>query len=97
MAALTGIVGLAQTGLAARARDSAGLERGTATLRAAAGILDLTWSSPAARVLEYNPMTLGAMDDLRASAHALAIGSRALDPLAAGGQRSSSASTRRPR
>ena len=27
-------------------------------------------------------MTLGAMDDLRESAHALAIGSRALDPLA---------------
>jgi hypothetical protein len=82
IAALTGLVGLAQTGLAARARDSVGLERGTATLSTAAGILDLTWSSPAARVLEYNPMTLGAMDDLRASVHALAVGSRALDPLA---------------
>jgi hypothetical protein len=82
VAALTGIVGFAQTALAARSQDSTGLERGTSTLRVAARILDVTWSSPAARVLEYNPMTLGAVDDLRASAHAIAVSSRALGPAA---------------
>jgi hypothetical protein len=82
VAALTGLVGATQTALAGRDRDSAGLERGLGTIGTAAAILDRTWSSPAARVLEYNPMTLGAMDDLRASAHALAVGTQALDPLA---------------
>ena len=82
IAALTGIVGLAQTALAARAQDSAGLERGTSTLRVAARFLDATWSSPVARVLEFNPVTLGAVDDLRASAHAVAVGSAALGPAA---------------
>ena len=82
VALLTGLVGVAQTALAGRARDSAGLDRGLGTIRTAANILDRTWSSPAARVLEYNPMTLGAMDDLRASVHALAVSTEALDPLA---------------
>ncbi len=82
VAAMTGLAGAAQAALAGRARDSAGLERGLATIRAGADILDRTWSSPAARVLEYNPMTLGAMDDLRGSVHALAVGTTALDPLA---------------
>jgi len=81
LAALTGVVGLVQGALAGRARDSAGLERGVSTIRAAAEILERTWSSPAARVLEYNPMTLGAVDDLRHSAHALATGARVLDPM----------------
>ncbi len=82
VAALTGLVGVAQTALAGRSRDSAQLERGVGTIRLAADVLDRTWSSPAARVLEYNPMTLGAMDDLRGGAHALAVGTRVLDPLA---------------
>ena len=82
VALLTGVVGMTQTALAGRARDSAGLDRGLATIRTAAKVLDLTWSSPATRVLEYNPMTLGAMDDLRASVHALAVSTDALDPLA---------------
>jgi hypothetical protein len=82
MAALTGLVGVAQTAIAGRARDSAGLERGLGTIQSAAKVLDLTWSSPATRVLEYNPMTLGAMDDLRAAAHALAVSTQVLDPLA---------------
>ncbi|MCU0262522.1 MAG: DUF4012 domain-containing protein [Candidatus Nanopelagicales bacterium] len=82
LAALTAVVGLAQTALATRSQDSAGLERGTSTLRVAARVLDATWSSPVARLLEYNPVTLGAVDDLRASAHAIAVGSRALDPAA---------------
>ena len=82
VAALIGLVGLGQTALAGRARDSAGLERGLTTLQAGAEILDRTWSSPAARLLEYNPMTLGAMDDLRGSAHALAVATQALEPLA---------------
>ena len=82
VALLTGVVGVTQTALAGRARDSAGLDRGLATIRTAAKVLDLTWSSPATRVLEYNPMTLGAMDDLRASVHALAVSTESLDPLA---------------
>jgi len=82
VAALTGLVGVAQTALAGRSRDGAGLERGLGTIRTAADVLDRTWSSPAARVLEYNPMTLGAMDDIRRSVHALAVGTRALEPLA---------------
>lgn len=82
LAALTGLVGLGQTALAGRARDTAGLERGLGTVRAGAEILDRTWSSPVARLLEYNPMTLGAMDDLRGSAHALAVATEALEPLA---------------
>jgi Protein of unknown function (DUF4012) len=82
VAAMTGVAGVAQTALAVRARDSAGLERGMGTLQSAARILDRTWSSPAARVLEYNPMTMGAMDDLRTSVHALAVSTEALEPLA---------------
>lgn len=82
LAAMTGVAGAAQAVLAGRARDSVGLERGLATIRAGADTLDRTWSSPAARLLEYNPMTLGAMDDLRDSVHAVAVGTRTLDPLA---------------
>jgi hypothetical protein len=82
VAMLTGLVGVGQATIAARARDSAGLERGIGTIQTAATILDRTWSSPPARVLEYNPMTLGAMDDLRASVHALAVSTEALVPLA---------------
>ena len=82
VAGVVGLVGVAQSAIAGRARDSAGLERGIATIRTAADILDLTWSSPAARILEYNPMTLGAMDDLRGSVHALAVGTDVLEPLA---------------
>ncbi len=82
VAAMTGLVGVAQTALAGRAGDSTQLDRGVGTIRAAADLLDRTWSSPAARVLEYNPMTLGAIDDLRGSVHALAVSTSALDPLA---------------
>lgn len=82
IAVMTGLVGVVQTALAGHSRDSAGLERGLATVRAGADILDRTWSSPAARVLEYNPMTLGVVDDLRGSVHALALGTRTLEPLA---------------
>ena len=82
VAVLTGLVGVAQTALAGRARDSTGLDRGLGTIRVAADILDRTWSSPAARALELNPMTLGAMDDLQASVHALAVSTQALEPLA---------------
>ncbi len=81
LAALVGLVGLAQTALAGRERDSAGLDRGLATIRTAADILDRTWSSPAATLLEYNPVTLGAIDDISASVHAVAVGAQALEPL----------------
>ena len=82
LAVITGLVGVAQSALAGRARDSAGLDRGIATVQVASDILDRTWSSPAAWLLEFNPMTLGAVDDLGASARAIAVGARALDPLA---------------
>ena len=82
LAAITGLVGVAQSALAGRARDSAGLDRGIATVQVASDILDRTWSSPAAWLLEFNPMTLGAVDDLGASANAIAVGTRVLDPLA---------------
>jgi hypothetical protein len=82
VAALVGLVGVAQTALAGRDRDSAALDAGLGTILTATDILDRTWSSPAAKLLEYNPVTLGAMDDLSASVHALAVGARALEPLA---------------
>ncbi len=82
VASLLGLVGVVQTALAGRDRDSAALDSGLGTIRAAANILDRTWSSPAATLLEYNPMTLGAMDDVSASVHALAVGAQALEPLA---------------
>lgn len=82
VAALTGLAGVTQTALAWRARDSARLDNGLETVQRAANILDLTWSSPPARVLEYNPITLGGMDDLSASLHALAVSTQALEPLA---------------
>ena len=82
LAAITGLVGVAQSALAGRARDSAGLDRGIATVQVASDILDRTWSSPAAWLLEFNPMTLGAVDDLGASANAIAVGTRVLEPLA---------------
>ena len=82
LAVITGLSGVAQSALAGRARDSAALDRGIATVQIASDILDRTWSSPAAWLLEFNPMTLGAVDDLGASANAIAVGTRVLDPLA---------------
>jgi hypothetical protein len=83
VAALLGIVGVAQLALGGRSRDSADVAAGAATLQRAAQALDRAWSSPPARLLALNPLTLGAVDDLRASAHALAQASAGLTPLAA--------------
>ncbi len=82
IAAITGLLGVAQAGLAGRARDTAGLDRGIATVQVAGTILERTWSSPAAWLLEYNPITLGAVDDLRSSARAIATSTRVLEPAA---------------
>jgi hypothetical protein len=82
VALVTGVVGLGQIGWAALQRDSSDLHRGIATVQRAAGVLERTWSSPAAWVLERNPITLGAVDDLRQSARALVSATEALTPLA---------------
>jgi hypothetical protein len=82
LAVLTGVLGVGQMALGARDRDSAGLLRGIATVQLATEVLDRTWSSPAAWLLEHTPVTLGAVDDVRASAHALALSARTLTPLA---------------
>jgi hypothetical protein len=82
VALLTGLVGLGQMGWAASQRDSAALQRGISTVQTATAVLERTWSSPAAWLLQLNPVTLGAVDDLRQSAHVLARSAEALPPLA---------------
>ena len=81
LALTTGLAGAVQTALGARARDSAQLDRGIATLQAATGALARTWSSAPARALGLNPMTLGAVDDLGAAARALDVAAATLTPL----------------
>ncbi|MGB8022165.1 MAG: DUF4012 domain-containing protein [Candidatus Nanopelagicales bacterium] len=77
-----GAVGVAQLGWAGVTRSGDDLQRGAGTLETAATLLDRTWSSPAARLLDYNPLALGSADDLRATAHALAEAAEGLEPLA---------------
>lgn len=81
LALLLGLAGAVQGALGARARDSAQLDRGIDALQSATAVLAWTWSSPAARALELNPVTLGAVDDLAATADALDAGAAALTPL----------------
>ena len=77
-----GVLGLAQSALGVKKRDSVTLDAGVGALQAAARVVDTAWSSPPARLLELNPVTIGAVDDLRASVHAVAVGSQTLTPLA---------------
>lgn len=85
MAGVTAIAGVTQIGWAATTRSSEALEHGAATLERAADILARAWDNPASRILEVNPITLGAVDDLRASTRALALAADALTPLASMG------------
>lgn len=81
----TGAVGVAQLAWAGITRSGEDLQRGAGTLKTAAALLDRTWSSPVARLLDHNPLSLGATDDLRATAHALAVAAEGAEPLAAMG------------
>jgi len=81
LAAATGVVGAVQVALAANSRDSADLQRGVGRIRAAARILEMSWSSPPAWVLAHNPAMLGAVDDLQAATRALSESANALGPL----------------
>ncbi len=82
VAALTGAVAVAQLGWGIGARSAPAVSSGTSTLQKAARVLELTWASPAARVLEWNPLTLGAVDDIRHATHAAAEAATMLDPAA---------------
>ena len=82
VALLTGLVGVTQAALAGRARDSAGLDPGARDhqdRREHPGPDLVLAGRPRPRV---QPDDAGAMDDLRASVHALAVSTDALDPLA---------------
>lgn len=81
-AVVTGLVGAAQVAWGVHGRDSTGVIRGAATVQRAADVLDLSWSSPMVRLLEGNPVTLGAVDEVRASARALSEAAGALPALA---------------
>jgi Protein of unknown function (DUF4012) len=82
VAIVTGLAGIAQAGWGARGRDSADVYSGVATMELATRILARTWSSPAAWLLDHNPITLGAVDDLGAASRALEQSATALTPLA---------------
>lgn len=81
VAVAVAVVGAGEVAWGGQRRDSDVFQRGIATVQRAAGILDAGFSAPTTRLLDYNPITLGAMDDLRATVSALAVGSRALGPL----------------
>jgi hypothetical protein len=85
VAVLAGAVGGIQLGLATRARDGAALQAGVRTVQAATGVLAASWSAPTTTALRWNPMTLGAVDDLADAARAVDIAAEALAPLAEAG------------
>lgn len=81
LAVLLGVVGAAQTAWGAKQRDSGTLHLGISTLQRAAGVLDAAFALPTTTLLELNPLTLGVVDDLAATAHAVSVSSQALTPL----------------
>ena len=85
-AIMLGLAGVAQVAFGAKDRDSATVDAGTAVVQTAAEVVDAVWSSVPARLLGLNPVTLGVVDDVRTSAHAVAAGSQTLGPLARMGE-----------
>ena len=76
-------VSAVQVALGVGRHSADSLERGTDGLAAAAHINDQLWSSLPARLLSWNPLTLGAVDDVAAAARA---GDAASDLLAPAGE-----------
>jgi len=82
VAAAVGVWGVAHVGLAVVQRSSSQLERGAHALQASAHIVARTWSSPAATLLQLNPLTFGAVDDLGKLSSAIDVAAGGLQPVA---------------
>ncbi len=81
-----GLLGGAQTARALDRGSAPGLTRGTALLAVAGQGLESTWSNPTSWLVQYNPLTLGTVDDLRALALVVGQATSALPPAAALGE-----------
>lgn len=79
---ITAVWGVINLGVAGLTHSAASLDRGAHTLQTAADLGRLTWTSPAANLLELNPLTLGFVDDAGRMAEAVAVGAQSLTPLA---------------
>lgn len=82
VAAFVAAWGMGHVGLAVIQKSSNQLDTGASALATSAQIVDRTWSSPAGTLLRLNPMSLGTVDDIQQLATAVAVASKALDPLA---------------
>lgn len=80
LASLCAGLGTVQLALAVVTRTDATLERAVSTLQTGFGVAQRVWDSPAGRLVQTNPVSLGGADDARATARALATGAQALGP-----------------
>lgn len=82
LAALVATWGLVNLGISAVSQSEDALQRGARGLQLAAHITELTWTSPAAKALQLNPMSLGIVDEAASMATAVEVASESLTPVA---------------
>jgi Protein of unknown function (DUF4012) len=80
IALLLGVVGAGLSAYGAKEGDAGALSAGTGLVARGAWLVDQAFDWPTTRAVRSNPLTFGAVDDLHAAVHAVAVGSTTLVP-----------------